>query len=60
VFARKPIGTGPYVVTEFVPDDHVTMKANPLLAASRRSKPSSGAPFLSDGRAAACSPARCS
>jgi peptide/nickel transport system substrate-binding protein len=28
-FARKPIGTGPYRVTEFVPDDHVTMQANP-------------------------------
>lgn len=28
-FARKPIGTGPYAVTEFVPDDHVTMQANP-------------------------------
>jgi len=28
-FARKPIGTGPYKVTEFVPDDHVTMVANP-------------------------------
>jgi peptide/nickel transport system substrate-binding protein len=28
-FARKPIGTGAYRVTEFVPDDHVTMVANP-------------------------------
>jgi peptide/nickel transport system substrate-binding protein len=28
-FARKPVGTGPYAVTEFVPDDHVTMQANP-------------------------------
>jgi peptide/nickel transport system substrate-binding protein len=28
-FARKPIGTGAYKVTEFVPDDHVTMQANP-------------------------------
>ncbi len=28
VFAREPIGTGPYEVTEFVPDDHVTMRAN--------------------------------
>jgi peptide/nickel transport system substrate-binding protein len=28
-FARKPIGTGAYRVTEFVPDDHVTMQANP-------------------------------
>ena len=28
-FGRKPIGTGPYQVTEFVPDDHVTMQANP-------------------------------
>ncbi len=28
-FARKPIGTGAYRVTEFVPDDHVTMMANP-------------------------------
>ncbi len=27
-FARKPIGTGAYRVTEFVPDDHVTMQAN--------------------------------
>jgi peptide/nickel transport system substrate-binding protein len=29
VFARKPIGTGPYRVTEFIPDDHVTMQADP-------------------------------
>jgi peptide/nickel transport system substrate-binding protein len=28
-FARAPIGTGPYRVTQFVPDDHVTMQANP-------------------------------
>jgi peptide/nickel transport system substrate-binding protein len=28
-FARKPIGTGAYKVTEFIPDDHVTMAANP-------------------------------
>ena len=28
-FARKPVGTGAYRVTEFVPDDHVTMQANP-------------------------------
>jgi peptide/nickel transport system substrate-binding protein len=28
-FARQPIGTGPYRVSEFVPDDHVTMLANP-------------------------------
>lgn len=26
-FARQPIGTGPYRVTEFVADDHVTMQA---------------------------------
>ena len=28
-FARKPVGTGAYAVTEFVPDDHVGMQANP-------------------------------
>jgi peptide/nickel transport system substrate-binding protein len=28
-FARQPIGTGAYHVTQFVPDDHVTMEANP-------------------------------
>ena len=27
-FARKPIGTGAYRMTEFVPDDHVTLQAN--------------------------------
>ena len=27
--ARKPIGTGAYRMTEFVPDDHVTLQANP-------------------------------
>ena len=27
-FARKPIGTGAYRVTAFIPDDHVTMQAN--------------------------------
>ncbi|HEY2132310.1 MAG TPA: ABC transporter substrate-binding protein [Acetobacteraceae bacterium] len=36
-FARKPIGTGAYRVTEFIPDDHVTMQAN---AAYWRGKPS--------------------
>ncbi len=29
VFARKPVGTGPYKVTEFVQDDRVVMVANP-------------------------------
>ena len=28
-FARKPIGTGAYRMAEFVPDDHVTLQANP-------------------------------
>ncbi len=28
-FARKPIGTGAYRMAEFVPDDHVTLEANP-------------------------------
>lgn len=28
VFARKPVGTGPYKVTEFVQDDRVVMVAN--------------------------------
>ncbi|MFI5012861.1 MAG: ABC transporter substrate-binding protein [Hyphomicrobiales bacterium] len=29
LFARKPVGTGPYKVTEFVQDDRVVMVANP-------------------------------
>ena len=29
-FNQKPIGTGPFTVTEFVTDDHVTLTANPL------------------------------
>jgi peptide/nickel transport system substrate-binding protein len=28
-FAKKPVGTGAYRLTEFVPDDHVTLVANP-------------------------------
>ena len=28
-FARKPVGTGPYRLTEYVPDDHATMVADP-------------------------------
>jgi len=29
VFARQPIGTGPYIVTSFLPDEKLVMKANP-------------------------------
>ena len=29
-FARKPVGYGPYVVTDWVKDDHITLQANPL------------------------------
>ncbi|MCE7029330.1 ABC transporter substrate-binding protein [Jiella avicenniae] len=28
-FARKPVGTGPYEFVEFIPDQHVILKANP-------------------------------
>ena len=27
-FARSPVGTGPYAMTDFVPDEHVVMEAN--------------------------------
>ena len=29
-FNQRPVGTGPFVVTEFATDDHVTLSANPL------------------------------
>lgn len=29
VFAREPIGTGPYVLEEWVKDDHITLRRNP-------------------------------
>jgi peptide/nickel transport system substrate-binding protein len=30
LFNQKPVGTGPFAVTEFVTDDHITLTANPL------------------------------
>jgi peptide/nickel transport system substrate-binding protein len=29
-FNQKPVGTGPFFVSEFITDDHVTLTANPL------------------------------
>jgi len=29
-FSRKPVGYGPYTVSEWIRDDHITLQANPL------------------------------
>lgn len=34
-FNQKPVGTGPFVVTEFATDDHVTLSANPAYWGSK-------------------------
>jgi len=34
-FNQKPVGTGPFAVSEFVTDDHVTLTANPYYLGAR-------------------------
>lgn len=34
-FNQKPVGTGPFAVSEFITDDHVTLTANPLYWGAR-------------------------
>lgn len=34
-YALKPVGSGPYTVTEWVKDDHITLQANPQYAGAK-------------------------
>jgi len=34
-YARRPVGSGPYAVSEWIKDDHITLVANPVFAGAK-------------------------
>lgn len=47
-FARAPVGTGPYVFTEWIDADHITMTKNPDYAWGSSYFENSGAPYFDE------------